>query len=91
MHAAREADIISPPPPKGKAKQKKGAAFASEQNVALKEESKGKLWEVELLDTIIFPEGTLKPCNANNKVQTQLGSCRRRSTFRHWCHAPFRS
>lgn len=61
MHAAREADITSPPPPKGKAKQKKGAAFTSEQNVALKEESKGKLWEVELLDTIIFPEGGGQP------------------------------
>ncbi|OWT37649.1 cytoplasmic protein [Cryptococcus neoformans Bt1] len=61
VHAAREANITSPPPPKGKAKQKKGAVFASEQNVALKEESKGKLWEVELLDTVIFPEGGGQP------------------------------
>lgn len=58
MHAAREAGLTSAPPPKGKAKQKKGTASASEQSVALKEESKGKLWEVELLDTVIFPEGT---------------------------------
>lgn len=68
MHAAWEANITSPPPPKGKAKQKKGAVFASEQNVALKEESKGKLWEVELLDTVIFPEGMPKLYNANSKV-----------------------
>lgn len=58
MHAAREAELTSAPPPKGKAKQKKGIASASEQNIVLKEESKGKLWEVELLDTVIFPEGT---------------------------------
>lgn len=58
MHAAREAKLTSAPPPKGKAKQKKVVASVSEQNVALEEESKGKLWEVELLDTVIFPEGT---------------------------------
>ncbi|WVO20689.1 uncharacterized protein IAS62_001988 [Cryptococcus decagattii] len=61
VHAAREAGLTSAPPPKGKAKQKKGAASSSEQSVALKEENKGKLWEVELLDTVIFPEGGGQP------------------------------
>ncbi|ODN73823.1 hypothetical protein L202_07349 [Cryptococcus amylolentus CBS 6039] len=58
VYAAREASVTAPPPPKGKAKQKKGAALV---NGDAKPEEKGKLWEVELLDTVIFPEGGGQP------------------------------
>ncbi|WVQ82561.1 hypothetical protein IAT38_004690 [Cryptococcus sp. DSM 104549] len=63
VHAAREAAIAAPPAPKGKGNMKKGPKSGTstpkvEENG---EKEKGKLWEVELEDTVIFPEGGGQP------------------------------
>ncbi|ODN89685.1 cytoplasmic protein [Cryptococcus wingfieldii CBS 7118] len=78
VYAAREASVTAPPPPKGKAKQKKGAAPV---NGDARPEEKGKLWEVELLDTVIFPEvgggqpsdtGVIRLLNPNGGVTQEF-------------------
>ncbi|OCF34798.1 hypothetical protein I316_03342 [Kwoniella heveanensis BCC8398] len=85
IHSARQASIKAPPPPKGKdkAKKPKGQSSASSANGNDSEsgkEDKGALWEVELLDTVIFPEGGGQPAdtgilhllNPNGDVETTL-------------------
>ncbi|WWC97509.1 hypothetical protein V866_004392 [Kwoniella sp. B9012] len=57
IHAVKEASIKTAPPPKGKGNKKKND---TPQETA-KAEDRGKLYEVELLDTVIFPEGGGQP------------------------------
>ncbi|KAK8844706.1 hypothetical protein IAR55_006555 [Kwoniella newhampshirensis] len=64
VHAVREAQIRAPPIPKGKAGIKKKPAapvVVNGDGLGEKKEEKGKLWEVELVDTVIFPEGGGQP------------------------------
>ncbi|WVW81328.1 hypothetical protein I302_103319 [Kwoniella bestiolae CBS 10118] len=58
VHAVKEASIKTAPPPKGKGNKKKGGDEIPKEG---KMEDKGKLYEVELLDTVIFPEGGGQP------------------------------
>jgi alanyl-tRNA synthetase/misacylated tRNA(Ala) deacylase len=74
--AIRPADLAAPPPPKGKAKQKKvnttasssanvsGTATPVDGLTSGDAAPKGKLYEIETLDTVIFPEGGGQPFDA---------------------------
>ncbi|WVN88493.1 uncharacterized protein L203_103704 [Cryptococcus depauperatus CBS 7841] len=59
VHAAREASVAAPPAPKGKHNQKKKTATSDAPTLVNGKgtQEKGVLWEIELLDTVIFPEG----------------------------------
>ncbi|WVQ94238.1 hypothetical protein IAU59_001316 [Kwoniella sp. CBS 9459] len=86
VHSARKATIKAPPPPKGKDKVKKSKSPSSdavpngESFGESSKEVKGELWEVELLDTVIFPEGGGQPAdtgflhllNPNGEIETTL-------------------
>lgn len=93
MVAVRPADLAAPPPPKGKAKQKKvnttapssadasGTATPVDGLTSGDAAPKGKLYEVETLDTVIFPEGGGQPfdtgklsiLNPNGEKDASLG------------------
>jgi alanyl-tRNA synthetase/misacylated tRNA(Ala) deacylase len=92
--AIRPADLAAPPPPKGKAKQKRvnttapssanasGTATPVEGSASGDAAPKGKLYEIETLDTVIFPEGGGQPFdtgklsifNPNGEKDASLGS-----------------
>ena len=68
--SARPTSIAAPPLAKGKEKKKKSTPSASGSSSPASvpngangatTESEGKLWEVELEDTVIFPEGGGQP------------------------------
>ncbi|WWC90141.1 uncharacterized protein L201_005074 [Kwoniella dendrophila CBS 6074] len=61
VHSVREASIKTAPPPKGKGNKKKGGDSVDSRNAEIPIEDKGKLYEIELLDTVIFPEGGGQP------------------------------
>ncbi|WVF66628.1 hypothetical protein IAT40_001368 [Kwoniella sp. CBS 6097] len=88
IHSGKQATIKAPPPPKGKdkAKKSKGQSSAAvdtdggDAGSSKVGADKGALWEVELLDTVIFPEGGGQPAdtgvlhffNPNGEVETTL-------------------
>ncbi|WWC67259.1 uncharacterized protein I206_101167 [Kwoniella pini CBS 10737] len=78
IHSIKEASIKSPPPPKGKNKQKKGIP---NENVKVEEIDKRKLYEIELLDTVIFPEGGGQPSDTGHIKSLQSGNNEEHHSF----------
>ncbi|WVR03150.1 hypothetical protein IAU60_000140 [Kwoniella sp. DSM 27419] len=102
LHAANKAVIKAPPPQKGKGGQKKAQVANGTTNGSTAgnaETTKGDLFEVELLDTVIFPEGGGQPADTgvlrlfdpNGGVETELrieGCLRRKLDSVHLVRVP---
>ncbi|KAK4686478.1 hypothetical protein P7C73_g3642, partial [Tremellales sp. Uapishka_1] len=65
VHSASPAAFAVPPPQKGKANKKKVETPAASESPT----PVGKLWEVELMDTVIFPEGTQRSVDNDQSLR----------------------
>ncbi|WWD22741.1 hypothetical protein CI109_107234 [Kwoniella shandongensis] len=91
VHSAREATIAAPPIPKGKVGSKKKSATSTSTttsgnatpvtNGGGDKTKEGKLWEVELNDTVIFPEGGGQPFDTGLIHLLDPNGDKRTSTF----------